>query len=124
MVRVEKAPAGVVGDARSGRDEKASVEGGARRRRVVKAPAGLSRSGRGARRWCASRCGVQLNIVVQQRDRRCAATPSRPPSGREGARVPRSAADVASIYDHGWKMADASRGGLKDGNAGRVSVDG
>ena len=29
-----------------------------------------------------------------------------------------------SIYDHGWKMADASRRGLRDGNAGRVSVDG
>ena len=42
----------------------------------------------------------------------------------EGARVSGSATDVASIYDHGWKMADASRGGLRDGNAGRVSVDG
>ena len=28
------------------------------------------------------------------------------------------------VYDHGWKMADASRRGLRDGNAGRVSVDG
>jgi len=43
---------------------------------------------------------------------------------REGARVSGSATDVASIYDHGWKMADASRRGLRDGNAGRVSVDG
>ena len=28
------------------------------------------------------------------------------------------------LCDHGWKMAGASRRGLRDGNAGRVSVDG
>ena len=26
------------------------------------------------------------------------------------------------LCDHGWKMAGASRRGLRDGNAGRVSV--
>ena len=32
--------------------------------------------------------------------------------------------DSQSVYDHGWNMADASRRGLRDGNAGGVSVDG